>query len=44
MAYIEALCAARASYAKSMALVVFSAAAIVAWAGRERRGIVFGES
>jgi len=47
VAYIEALFAARASYAKSMAmvaLVVFSAAAIVAWAGRERRGIVFGES
>ncbi len=47
VAYIEAVFAARASYAKSMALValvVFSAAAMVAWAGRERRGIVFGES
>jgi len=45
--YIEALFAARMNYAKSMALVavvVFSAAAIVTWAGRERRGIVFGES
>ena len=45
--YIEALFAERVSYAKSMALVallVFSVAAIVVWAGRERRGIVFGES
>jgi hypothetical protein len=25
-----------------MALTVFSAAAIIAWAGRERRGIEFG--
>lgn len=47
VAYIEAVFAARASYAKSMAMVallVFSAAAIVAWMGRERRGIVFGEN
>src|SRR3979411_2278354 len=43
--YLEALFAARTSYAHSMAimaLTVFSAAAIIAWAGRERRGIEFG--
>jgi SHS family lactate transporter-like MFS transporter len=43
--YLEALLAARTSYAQSMAimaLTVFSAAAIIAWAGRERHRVVFG--
>jgi SHS family lactate transporter-like MFS transporter len=43
--YLEALLAARTSYAYSMAIValtVFAAAAIIAWAGRERHGVVFG--
>jgi SHS family lactate transporter-like MFS transporter len=43
--YLEALFAARTSYAHSMAIValtVFSAAAIIAWAGRERHGVEFG--
>jgi hypothetical protein len=43
--YLEALFAAKTSYAHSMAimaLTVFSAAAIIAWAGRERRGVEFG--
>jgi SHS family lactate transporter-like MFS transporter len=46
VAYIEAVFAERISYAESMALVavlVFWVASLVAWAGRERRGIVFGE-
>lgn len=46
VAYIEAVFAARASYATSMALTavtVFSLGALVAWLGRERRGVVFGE-
>jgi SHS family lactate transporter-like MFS transporter len=45
VAYIEAIFAARTSYAKSMALtalIVFSVAAVVAALGRERRGITFG--
>jgi SHS family lactate transporter-like MFS transporter len=44
--YIEALFAARISYAWSMALTavtVFGFAALVAAAGRERRGVAFGE-
>jgi SHS family lactate transporter-like MFS transporter len=43
--YVEALFAAHRSYALSMALTavtVFSFAAIVAWLGKERKGIVFG--
>ncbi|HUI24638.1 MAG TPA: hypothetical protein VL403_01040, partial [Candidatus Kryptonia bacterium] len=43
--YIEALYAARTSYATSMALTaltVFIMGAIVAALGRERRGVVFG--
>src|ERR1700736_5818603 len=43
--YLEAVFAARTSYAHSMAIValtVFSAAAIIAWAGREQRGLEFG--
>ena len=43
--YLEALLAARTSYAQSMAimaLTVFSAAAIIAWAGRERHRVEFG--
>jgi len=46
VAYIEALFAARTSYAMAMALTalaVFSGAAIVAAMGRERRGIHFGQ-
>src|SRR5947209_6737567 len=46
IAYIEAVFAARTSYAKAMALValvVFTVAAVVAGLGRERRGITFGE-
>jgi MFS transporter, SHS family, lactate transporter len=46
VAYIEAVFAARVSYATSMAMTavtVFSLGAIVAWLGRERRGVVFGE-
>lgn len=46
VAYIEAVFADRASYATSMALTavtVFSLGALVAWLGRERRGVVFGE-
>src|SRR5205085_1509995 len=45
VAYIEAVFAARTSYARAMALValvVFTVAAVVAGAGRERRGITFG--
>jgi SHS family lactate transporter-like MFS transporter len=47
IAYVEALFAAHTSYAKAMALtalVVFTIAAVVAGAGRERRGIIFGSS
>ena len=43
--YLEALIAARTSYAHSMAIVavtVFSVAAIIAWAGRERHRVIFG--
>lgn len=46
VAYIEAVFAARTSYAKSMALtalIVFAVAGVVAGLGRERRGITFGE-
>jgi SHS family lactate transporter-like MFS transporter len=45
VAYLEALFAAHASYALSMALTaltVFALAAVVAALGRERHGIVFG--
>jgi SHS family lactate transporter-like MFS transporter len=45
VAYIEAIFAARTSYARAMTLVafvVFSGAALVAGLGRERRGITFG--
>jgi SHS family lactate transporter-like MFS transporter len=44
--YIEAVFADHMRYAQSMALTavtVFSLAALVAWMGRERRGITFGE-
>jgi len=47
VAYLEALLATRMSYARSMAIVaviVFSAAAIIAWLGRERHAIEFGGS
>jgi SHS family lactate transporter-like MFS transporter len=46
IAYIEAVFAARTSYARAMALValvVFTVAAVVTGFGRERRGITFGE-
>ena len=42
VAYLEAVLATRMSYARSMAIVaviVFSAAAIIAWLGRERHAI-----
>jgi SHS family lactate transporter-like MFS transporter len=45
VAYLEAVLATRMSYAKSMAIVaavVFSAAAIIAWLGRERHAVEFG--
>lgn len=45
IAYVEALLAARLTYAWSMALTavaVFSVAALVAGLGRERRGVIFG--
>jgi SHS family lactate transporter-like MFS transporter len=45
VAYLEAVLAARTSYAQSMAIVaatVFSAAAIIAWAGRENHAVEFG--
>src|SRR5947209_4846209 len=45
VAYIEAVFAARTTYARAMALValvVFTIAALVAGLGRERRGITFG--
>jgi MFS transporter, SHS family, lactate transporter len=47
IAYVQALLAARMSYARAMslsALIVFVAAAVVAGVGRERRGVVFGEA
>jgi len=47
VAYIEAVFAEHLTYATSMALTaatVFTLGAIVAWAGRERRGVVFGET
>ena len=43
--YLQALLAARTSYAQSMAIVavtVFSGAAIIAWAGRENHAVEFG--
>jgi SHS family lactate transporter-like MFS transporter len=46
VAYLEALLATRMGYAQSMAMVavtVFSAAAIIAWLGRERHGVEFGQ-
>jgi SHS family lactate transporter-like MFS transporter len=45
VAYIEAIFGERTSYANAMALTavtVFTLAAVVAWLGRERRGVVFG--
>src|SRR5213595_1297395 len=45
VAYLEALFATRMSYAQSMAIVavtVFSAAAVIAWAGREQHAVEFG--
>jgi SHS family lactate transporter-like MFS transporter len=45
VAYLEAVLATRMSYAQSMAIVavtVFSAAAVIAWAGREKHAIEFG--
>src|SRR5882757_9827480 len=45
VAYLEALLATHMSYAKSMAMVavtVFSAAAVIAWLGREQRAVEFG--
>jgi SHS family lactate transporter-like MFS transporter len=46
VAVIEAVFARRSSYAVAMALTavtVFSLAALVTWAGREKPGIIFGE-
>jgi SHS family lactate transporter-like MFS transporter len=43
--YLEALFAARTSYAHSMAIVavtVFSVGAIIAWVGREKHAVQFG--
>jgi SHS family lactate transporter-like MFS transporter len=43
---IEAVLARNTSYARAMALVaviVFAGGAVVAWLGRERRGMIFGE-
>ncbi|GAC1493462.1 MAG: MFS transporter [Gemmatimonadaceae bacterium] len=45
VAYLEAILATHMSYAKSMAIVavtVFSAAALIAWLGREQHAIEFG--
>jgi len=45
VAYLEALLATHMSYAKSMAIVavtVFSAAAVIAWLGREKHAVEFG--
>ena len=47
VAVIEAVFARRVSYAVAMSLTavtVFTLAALVAWLGREKRGIVFGEA
>ena len=47
VAYLEAVLATRMTYAKSMAIVaaiVFSSAAVIAWLGRERHAVEFGES
>src|SRR6476659_1734377 len=47
VAYLEAVLATRMTYAKSMAIVaatVFSAAAVIAWFGRERHAVEFGAS
>ena len=47
VAVIEAVFAEHTSYAVAMSLTavtVFSLAALVAWLGREKKGIVFGES
>ncbi|HEX9310780.1 MAG TPA: MFS transporter [Gemmatimonadaceae bacterium] len=47
VAYLEALLATRMSYAQSMAIVaviVFSAAAVIAWAGREKHAVEFGRA
>jgi len=47
VAYLEAILATRMTYARSMAIVaviVFSAAAIIAWLGRERHAVEFGAS
>ena len=45
--FIEAVFAERMTYAKAMSLTaatVFTLAAVAAWFGRERRGVVFGET
>jgi hypothetical protein len=45
VAYLEAVLATHMSYAKSMAIVavtVFSAAAVIAWLGREQHAVEFG--
>lgn len=45
VAYLEAVLAAHATYARSMAMTaatVFAFAAIVVWLGRERKGVEFG--
>jgi len=46
VAYIEAVFAERMTYATAMAwtaVTVFTLAAVAAWMGREKKGIVFGE-
>jgi MFS transporter, SHS family, lactate transporter len=45
VAYLEAVLATRMTYAQSMAIVavaVFTAAAVIAWLGRERHAVEFG--
>ncbi|MEP6550772.1 MAG: MFS transporter [Gemmatimonadales bacterium] len=45
VAYLEAVLATRMSYAQSMAIVaviVFSAAAVITWAGKEKHAVEFG--
>lgn len=47
IAYIEAIFGERTTYANAMALTaatVFTLAAIVAWFGREKHGVLFGET
>ena len=47
VSYLEAVFAQHATYATSMALTavtVFAGGAIAAWFGRERRGMIFGET